>query len=104
MKIIKISQPNNEIVFEEELLLQNGKVIAIVIVGEKSLTILEFTPVSGGQGNAERALKELKNDYGVPILVQDAGEAGSDSRRFWEHMKNKNLVDLFIDPETFEEF
>jgi len=102
MKIYKISQIQES--FETELSLQNGKVVATVAINENALVILEFYSSTSGEGFGEKAMLEIKSQYGLPIFVQDPGEEGTRSRSFWDYMRNKGLVDQFIDPETFTEY
>lgn len=66
---------------------------------KKGLAIYEFWSDVPGQGNAKRALQELRKTYKW-IVVIDIGRPRTNSRKFWLKMAKDGFVDELEDDEN----
>jgi len=69
-------------------------------IGDKCVTIWQWSSEQEHQGNSRRALKWLKEAYG-PITVVDPGRPSHEemsSWTFWAKMADEGLISIIQDP------
>ena len=65
---------------------------------KRNLGVSMFTSMVSGKGNAERALRWLKQ-HCPKVGAYDPGEPGTDSYDFWKRMVEKGLIDWMEDED-----
>lgn len=72
-------------------------VSADLVVFDGGATIYVFNSFFPGAGNARKALKELRRQYGF-VAAYGVGTSPRDpSWQFWKKMKKENLIDEMYD-------
>ena len=74
----------------------DGTVSADLIISEKGAAIYVFNSFYPGIGNARKALKELKRQYGV-LTAHEVGQPTDPQWKFWMKMKNEGIISEMYD-------
>jgi len=69
-------------------------------IRKKGLAIYEFWSDVPGQGNAKRALKELRKKYTWIVVLNIGHHPNAKSWKFWMKMARDGLVDELEDDEN----
>lgn len=61
------------------------------------ITIWELSSSDNGKGNATKALRWMKENYGLITVVDPGSPSGGESWTFWSKMADRGLVDMMLD-------